>query len=53
MPSVLAEVGFLSNSRDEKLLESPEHRARIAESLYEGVAAYMQTLSQSQVARLE
>jgi N-acetylmuramoyl-L-alanine amidase len=45
MPSVLAEIGFLTNARDEALLKSPDHRERIAESLYKGIAEYAESLS--------
>jgi len=45
MPSVLAEIGFLSNPHDESLLQKPEQRQRIAEALYRGVNAYAATLS--------
>ena len=50
MPSVLAEVGFISNPRDEKLMRRPQHRQQIAESLYHGVAQYAGSLSHFQVA---
>lgn len=50
MPSVLAEIGFLSNTTDEKLLRTPEHRQKIAEALSKGIAAYAGTLSRFQVA---
>lgn len=51
MPSILAEIGFLTNSNDEALLKKPEHREKIAEALYKGIAAYAETLSHFQVAR--
>jgi N-acetylmuramoyl-L-alanine amidase len=51
MPSVLAEIGFLTNSADEALLRKPEQRQKIAEALYKGVAAYADTLSHFQVAK--
>ena len=51
MPSVLAEIGFLTNTRDEALLRKPEHRQKIAEALYKGIASYADTLSHFQVAR--
>ncbi len=51
MPSVLAEIGFLTNSADEALLKRPEHRQRIAEALYKGIANYADTLSHFQVAK--
>ena len=51
MPSVLAEIGFLTNSSEEALLRKPEHRQKIAEALYKGIAAYADTLSRVSVAR--
>jgi N-acetylmuramoyl-L-alanine amidase len=53
MPSVLAEIGFLTNSGDEALLKKPEHRQKIAEALYKGIASYADTLSHFQVAKRE
>jgi N-acetylmuramoyl-L-alanine amidase len=50
MPSVLAEIGFLTNSTDEALLRKPEHRQKIAEALYKGIATYADSLSHFQVA---
>ncbi|MGZ5003696.1 MAG: N-acetylmuramoyl-L-alanine amidase, partial [Chthoniobacterales bacterium] len=38
MPSILAEISFVSNPADERKLETSEHRQRIAESLYRGVS---------------
>ena len=46
MPSVLAEIGFLTNPKDESNLAKPEHRQKIAEALYRGVAQYSQSLGQ-------
>ncbi len=34
MPSVLTEISFLSNPREERLLKSPAYRQKIAEALY-------------------
>ncbi|PYT24698.1 MAG: hypothetical protein DMG57_27665 [Acidobacteria bacterium] len=51
MPSVLAEVGFLSNAREETLLKRPDHRQKLAEALYQGVYRYAQSLSHFQVAQ--
>ncbi len=45
MPSILTEISFLSNPSDEQLLKKPEHRQRVAEGLYQGVAAYLQSLN--------
>jgi N-acetylmuramoyl-L-alanine amidase len=53
MPSVLAEIGFLTNMSDEALLRNPAHRQKIAEALYKGIASYADTLSHFTVARRE
>jgi N-acetylmuramoyl-L-alanine amidase len=45
MPSVLAEIGFLSNARDESNLGKPQYRQKVAEALYKGLAQYSQSLS--------
>ncbi len=45
MPSILTEISFLSNPSDEQLLKKPEHRQKVAEGLYQGVAAYLQSLN--------
>ena len=44
MPSILAEISFVSNPTDERKLETTEHRQRIAESLYRGVSKYVSGL---------
>jgi N-acetylmuramoyl-L-alanine amidase len=41
MPSILAEVGFISNPADEKLLRKQSYRQMIAEALYQGVKDYV------------
>jgi N-acetylmuramoyl-L-alanine amidase len=41
MPSVLAEVSFLSNPSDEQWLKKPENRQRLAEGLYQGMESYL------------
>ena len=51
MPSILAEVGFISNAQEETQMGRPEYRQRIAEALYKGVASYANSLSHFQVAR--
>jgi N-acetylmuramoyl-L-alanine amidase len=50
MPSVLAEIGFLSNPKEETLLKKPEYRQKIAEALFKGVSRYSEGLSHVQVA---
>ena len=51
MPSVLAEISFLSNTQDVKLLKTDDHRQRIAEALYGGVRKYQTSLNASAVAQ--
>jgi N-acetylmuramoyl-L-alanine amidase len=51
MPSVLAEIGFISNPREEALLKKPDYRQKLAEALYRGVSRYAESLSHFQVAQ--
>jgi N-acetylmuramoyl-L-alanine amidase len=51
MPSILAEISFLSNPRDERLLKRPEYRQKIAEALARGVLDYAQNLGGIKVAQ--
>jgi len=51
MPSVLAEIGFLSNTKEESLLKRGEHRQRLAEALYRGLSKYAQSLSHFEMAQ--
>jgi N-acetylmuramoyl-L-alanine amidase len=51
MPSVLAEIGFISNAHDEGVMKKAEYRQRLAESLYKGLSGYAGTLSHFQVAQ--
>ena len=45
MPSVLAEISFLSNPADEKLLEKAAQRQRIAQGIFRGVESYLSSLN--------
>jgi N-acetylmuramoyl-L-alanine amidase len=45
MPSILAEISFISNPDDERLLKGGERRQQIADALFEGVRSYFGTLS--------
>jgi N-acetylmuramoyl-L-alanine amidase len=45
MPSVLAEIGFISNAREETLLKKPDYRQKLAEALFRGVSRYADGLS--------
>ena len=50
MPSILAEIGFISNPEEEKLLKQDSYRQAIAEALYSGVKRYVEARSQQIVA---
>ena len=43
MPSVLAEISFISNPADEQWLKKPENRQQVAEGLYHGIESYLQS----------
>jgi N-acetylmuramoyl-L-alanine amidase len=45
MPSVLSEISFISNPSDEKLLRKGDQRQRVADGLYHGIAAYLDSLN--------
>jgi N-acetylmuramoyl-L-alanine amidase len=53
VPSVLAEICFISNPQDEKLVRTPENRQAIAESLFEGVRSYAESLSGTKTAKTQ
>jgi N-acetylmuramoyl-L-alanine amidase len=53
MPSVLAEICFISNPQDEKLVKTPENRQAIAESLFEGIRSYAESLSGTKTAKTQ
>jgi N-acetylmuramoyl-L-alanine amidase len=45
MPSILAEISFVTNSEDAAKLQTPEYRERVAESLYKGIARYAEGIN--------
>jgi len=47
VPSVLIELGFLTNPRDAKALLSKTHRRRVAEAVYLAVEAYFNPVEQA------
>ena len=51
MPSVLVEIGFVSNPSDEALMKKAEYRQKIAEALYKGIGQYASGLSHFEVAK--
>lgn len=52
MPSILTEVGFISNPEEERWLKSEAYQEKLAESLLEGVKAYLGQLNRNQATKL-
>ena len=44
MPSILAEISFLTNEREGTLLKTDRYRAQIAQALFDGIMAYQESL---------
>jgi N-acetylmuramoyl-L-alanine amidase len=51
MPSILAEISFISNEREYDLLETPGYRQKIAQGLARGIKSYVETLAESRLTR--
>ena len=45
MPSILAEISFISNPQEERLIKTVAHRQSIAVALFDGVRSYAESLS--------
>ena len=50
MPSILAEVSFVSSPSDEEKLRNSEYRQQIAEALYKGIARYAAATHKTSIA---
>jgi N-acetylmuramoyl-L-alanine amidase len=46
MPSALAEISFLTNPHDERMLRRPDYREKIARALYDGIIEYVKNLGE-------
>ena len=44
MPGILAEIAFVSNPTEEKLLKSKTYQKRVAEGIFQGIEAYAKPL---------
>lgn len=53
MPSILAEIAFISNKQDVALVKTAAYRQQIAEGLAYGILRYQQRLKPAQVASTE
>ncbi len=47
IPSVLVELGFLSNRKDEKALRTPEYRAKIGKGVVDAVSSYFKKVEEA------
>ncbi len=43
MPSILTEVGFISNAEEESKLGTPEYRQELAQAIFDGIKEYIVT----------
>lgn len=48
MPSVLIEIGFMSNAREVDRLVSPEYRGRLGQALVSGIDSYFEKVRKNQ-----
>ena len=53
MPSVLAEISFVTNRPEARLLKTSAYRQKIAEALLAGILRYQQTLKKVETAALQ
>ncbi len=53
MPAILTEISFVSSPADERNLQDPAYRQRIAEALYQGIARYEQSSPRTKIAQLQ
>ena len=51
MPSILAEISFLTHAKEGRLLQSPAYRQRLAEALLAGVLQYQKSLKSVRLAQ--
>jgi N-acetylmuramoyl-L-alanine amidase len=53
MPSILAEISFVTNRQEARLLKTPAYRQKIAEALLAGILKYQGSLKKAQTAALQ
>jgi N-acetylmuramoyl-L-alanine amidase len=51
MPSILAEISFISNENEYNLLETSGYRQTIAQGLARGIKSYVETLAENRLTR--
>jgi N-acetylmuramoyl-L-alanine amidase len=53
MPSILAEISFITNKQEGSLLKTEKYRQQIAQALYDGIMRYQQSLKQAPALALQ
>jgi N-acetylmuramoyl-L-alanine amidase len=53
MPSILAEISFISNPQEERQIKTPAYRQAIADALFDGVRSYAESLSGTKTAKTQ
>ena len=53
MPSVLVELGFVSNPEDAKLMSDPDYLKKLSEALYKGIVDFISIIEQSGVVQVQ
>ena len=53
MPAVLAEISFVTNAQEAKLLKGTAYRQRIAESLFNAIRKYQGSLNNTKAVALQ
>ena len=53
MPSVLAEVSFVTHRAEAELLKTDDYRDRITEALFEAIAKYQRSLKSAQTVAMQ
>jgi N-acetylmuramoyl-L-alanine amidase len=53
MPSVLAEISFVTNKQEAQLLKTGAYRQQIAEALFDAVLGYQRSLKKARMARAD
>ncbi len=53
MPAILAEIAFISNPTEEKLLKSSTYQKRMAQGIFEGIKSYMRPLQTASAKKIK
>jgi len=53
MPAILAEIAFISNPTEEKLLKSSTYQKRMAQGIFDGIKSYMKPLQTASAKKIK